>query len=99
MPALNYRVNILGSNEHSTILTNPLPKFGNGSSLQTLSYKSQLIENVELLHKQQTKFEYDIFICFSTKERELARQIWETLRGFCLRIFVSDDDLQNKVGK
>jgi hypothetical protein len=63
-----------------------------------LSYKSQLIENVELLHKQQTQFEYDIFICFSTKDRELARQIWETLREYGLRIFVSDDVLQNKVG-
>lgn len=77
-------------------LTNQFWNYRNISN--ELSYKSQLIENVELLHKQQTQFEYDIFICFSTKERELARQIWETLRGFGLRIFVSDDDLQNKVG-
>jgi len=76
-------------------LTNQFWNYRNISN--ELSYKSQLIENVELLHKQQTQFEYDIFICFSTKERELARQIWETLRGFGLRIFVSDDDLQNKV--
>jgi len=63
-----------------------------------LSYKSQLIEGVELLHQQQTQFEYDLFICFSTKDREFAKPVWETLRGYGLRVFVSDEDLQSTVG-
>jgi len=63
-----------------------------------LSYKSKLIEGVELLHKQKTNFEYDIFICFSTKDREIAIPIWEFLRGYGLKVFVSDEDLKNSVG-
>jgi len=63
-----------------------------------LSFKSKLIERVELLHKQRTQFQYDIFICFSTKDREIAIPIWDTLRGYGLKVFVSDEDLKNTVG-
>lgn len=63
-----------------------------------LSYKTQLIEGVELLHQQKAQFEYDVFICFSTKDREIAKPIWEILRGYGLRIFVSDENLHDIVG-
>jgi len=67
-------------------------------SKNELSYKSQLLEGVELLHKEQTLFEFDLFICFSTKDREIAKPIWEILRGYGLKVFISDEDLKNKVG-
>jgi len=53
---------------------------------------------VEILHKHKSKFDYDIFICFSTKDREISKPIWEMLRGYGLKVFVSDEDLQNTVG-
>lgn len=63
-----------------------------------VSFKTKLIEKVEDLHENHTPFDYDIFICFSTKDRALAKPIWETFRGYGLRVFVSDEDLQNAVG-
>jgi len=63
-----------------------------------ISHKSQLIEGIELFHNDKTRFEYDIFICFSTKDREQAKPIWEILRGYGLRAFVSDEELQDTVG-
>jgi len=65
---------------------------------QALSYKSKLIESVEILQQTQNQYKYDIFICFSTKDREIAKPIWETIRGYGFRVFVSDEDLQNSVG-
>ena len=63
------------------------------------SFRTQLIKSIELLHKDtKSKFAYDIFICFSTKDRAIAQPIWETFRGYGLRVFVSDEDLQNTVG-
>lgn len=68
------------------------------STDNNFSYKTQLIEGVELLHELQTSFLYDVFICFSTKDREIAKPVWEMLRGYGLKVFVSDEDLQNTVG-
>lgn len=63
-----------------------------------LSYKSKLIEGVELLHKHGTQFKYDIFICFSTKDRTIIKPIYEQLRGYGLIVFVSYEELYNVVG-
>ena len=37
LPALDYSINILASNEQSTNRANPFPIFGNSSSLQNVS--------------------------------------------------------------
>ncbi|AEE54306.1 SUMF1/EgtB/PvdO family nonheme iron enzyme [Haliscomenobacter hydrossis] len=43
-------------------------------------------------------FDFDIFLSFSSKDRESARLIWEMLRGLGFRIFLSDEALKAHAG-
>jgi hypothetical protein len=64
----------------------------------TTTEQSQLRNGVKLLHDNQQRFEYDIFLSFSSKDRTEARQIWEKLRGYGLRVFLSDEALKINIG-
>jgi len=68
------------------------------NTTNALSYKSQLIEQVEIKRKQKNAFKFDLFVCFSTKDKDLAKPIWEQLRGYGLNLFVSDENLKNNIG-
>ena len=46
----------------------------------------------------QNDFEFDIFLSFSSKDREMAKIIWEELRGYGLKVFLSDESLKVNVG-
>lgn len=70
----------------------------NPTDHKDLSYHSKLLEGVEILHETSSEYSYDIFICFSTRDRAIARPVWEALRGYGLKVFISDEDLQNTVG-
>lgn len=64
-----------------------------------ISLEDELITKVSKLHeKENENFTYDIFFCFSTKDRNEAQPIWDILRGYGLNVFVSDEDLQSSVG-
>lgn len=60
--------------------------------------QSRLREGVKNLHTSTKKFEYDIFLSFSSKDREEARQVWEKLRGYGLKVFLSDEALKINIG-
>lgn len=48
--------------------------------------------------KTSSDFEYDIFLSFSSKDRDAARLLWETLRGLGYRVFLSDEALKAYAG-
>lgn len=59
--------------------------------------KEQLQDGIEEL-KKNNEFEFDIFMSFSSKDRDFAKPVWETLRGYGLRVFLSDETLKSNVG-
>jgi uncharacterized protein (TIGR02145 family) len=60
--------------------------------------QSRLREGVKLLKETQSDFEFDIFLSFSSKDRDEARKIWEKLRGYGLQVFLSDEALKIDIG-
>lgn len=48
--------------------------------------------------KTSSEFEYDLFLSFSSKDRDAARLLWETLRGLGYRVFLSDEALKAYAG-
>ena len=60
--------------------------------------QSRLREGVKILKGAKSELEYDVFLSFSSKDREEARQVWEKLRGYGLRVFLSDEALKIEIG-
>jgi len=60
--------------------------------------QSKLHEGVKLLKTELSDFEFDIFLSFSSKDRQAAKKVWEKLRGYGLRVFLSDEALKIDVG-
>ncbi|MFT4925616.1 MAG: hypothetical protein ACI8WB_001709 [Phenylobacterium sp.] len=46
----------------------------------------------------EKQFEYDVFLSFSSVDKEYVRGIWQKLIGSGLRVFWSDESLKEKVG-
>lgn len=64
---------------------------------QQQSEREQLQARLQQL-QQDAAFEFDIFLSYSTKDRSEAHPVWEQLRGYGLRVFLSDEALKYKVG-
>ena len=61
--------------------------------------QTELLEAVESLKQvQPNEFEYDLFVSFSSLDRELLQPVVEKLRGYGLRVFISDQNLKDYVG-
>ena len=52
---------------------------------------------VEQIH-HESSFEYDVFLSFSSKDEAEAKQVYEELRGYGMRVFHSGEILKNKTG-
>lgn len=74
-----------------------LQGFQNLESSETTE-QTDLRNGVKLLHTDKQQFEYDIFLSFSSKDCDEARQVWEKLRGYGLRVFLSDEALKINIG-
>jgi TIR domain/Effector-associated domain 11 len=48
---------------------------------------------------QNSQFEFDVFLSFSSKNIIEAREVVDKLRGYGLRVFFSDESLRNKAGE
>lgn len=57
-----------------------------------------LRQKIQSISENQQTFEFDIFLSFSSKDRDFTRPVWETLRGYGLRVFLSDENLQSNAG-
>ena len=68
------------------------------SNSNSTNYRIPLLENIETFSRKKSNYQYDFFICFSTLDRDQAKPIWETLRGYGFRVFISDDNLKHNVG-
>jgi len=44
-------------------------------------------------------FEYNVFMSFSSKDKKIAKPIWQKMRMNGLRVFWSDEALKNKSGE
>jgi hypothetical protein len=87
---------------HSILnLINNIPNnvFSPGKLVNVPSNKSPDLRsrvNHELI---QNDFEFDVFLSFSSKDRGGAKKIWEELRGYGLKVFLSDESLKINVGQ
>ena len=62
--------------------------------------QTELLEAVENLKQVQTdEFEFDLFVSFSSLDREVLQPVVEKLRGYGFRVFISDQNLKNYAGK
>ena len=61
--------------------------------------QTRLLESVESLEQGQSNvFEFDHFVSSSSIDREFLQPVVEKLRGYGLRVFISDQNLKNYVG-
>jgi hypothetical protein len=60
--------------------------------------KTDLRQQVGEFHKD-SRFEYDAFLSFSSKDLEEARQVCAELRGYGLHVFLSDEVLKANTGQ
>ena len=61
--------------------------------------QTELLEAVESLKQvQPNEFEYDLFVSFSSLDREVLQPVVEKLRGYGLRVFISDQNLKDYAG-
>jgi len=60
--------------------------------------KASSADNLMPSNKTSSSFEFDLFLSFSSKDREAARLLWETLRGLGYRVFLSDEALKAYAG-
>ena len=64
------------------------------------SEKTDLLEAVEILKQGRSNdFDYDIFVSFSSFDREVLQLVVEKLRGCGLRVFISDQNLIDYAGE
>ena len=62
--------------------------------------QTELLEAVENLKQGQSNFfDYDIFVSFSSLDREVLQPVVEKLRGYGLRVFISDQNLIEYAGE
>ena len=61
--------------------------------------QTELLEAVESLKQVQSgEFEYDLFVSFSSFDGEVLLPVVEKLRGYGLRVFISDQNLKDYAG-
>ena len=61
--------------------------------------QTELLEAVESLKQvQPSEFEYDLFVSFSSLDREVLQPVVEKLRGYGLSVFISDQNLKDYAG-
>jgi TIR domain len=61
--------------------------------------KSDKISEEATAISQNSSFDFDIFLSFSSKNKVEAREVVEKLRGYGLRVFFSDESLKSGVGE
>ena len=61
--------------------------------------QTELLEAVGIFKQVQSIiFEYDLFVSFSSLDRDVLQPVVEKLRGYGLSVFISDESLKNYVG-
>ena len=62
-----------------------------------ISVSKDIRKNIDDLHKD-SKYEYDAFFSYSSKDYEESKEICEKLRGYGLNIFLSGEALKSNIG-
>ncbi|MEM6718662.1 MAG: TIR domain-containing protein [Bacteroidota bacterium] len=84
---LNF-INGIPDHIFSLLKTEDIPK------KKSSDFKSQVRQEFT-----ENEFEFDIFLSFSSKDREITKKIWEELRDYGLKVFLSDESLKMSVGQ
>ncbi len=53
----------------------------------------------KILDTENHQYEYDFFLCYSSKDKNQARAIWEKLRGLSFKVFLSEESLRLSGGE
>ena len=75
-------------------LVNQFPKVSDNTPVASGESISQRVKNISA----QNEFKYDVFLSFSSKDKEAAISLYESLVGYGLRVFISSEYFKQNVG-
>ena len=75
-------------------LVNQFPKVSDNTPVPGGESITKRVKNIS----DQNEFKYDVFLSFSSKDREAAIQLYESLVGYGLQVFISSEYFKKNIG-